>query len=369
MTGSYYVQTEELVWEAFALSVPVGLLAAAILVVNNVRDVDTDRRAGKRTLAVKLGRERARALFVAMLVLAFAVPLGRGGGRRPLLVAGADRCSPGRSRCRWCAPCALAPTGPPSTRRSPPPAGCWRSSHCCCPPASCSREAHAAASVDSAAPAVRDRQRGGDRPRAGGAPPRGRGRRDRPRRGGPVRAIRRGAAGARRGGAERRRRPASGPGARGRGDRPAGPRGARGAAPARRAAQGRAGREHDPARGPARGGGRAGARGPEPGLRLLQAEGRACPTTPSAWPPCARRSGPWPALRLDANAAWSVDDAVHAIRALEGHDLEFVEQPCAHARGAGRGARARVHPDRRRRGGGERARTCAAPSSWAPATW
>ena len=39
---------------------PVGLLAAAILVVNNVRDVDTDRRAGKRTLAVKLGRERAR---------------------------------------------------------------------------------------------------------------------------------------------------------------------------------------------------------------------------------------------------------------------------------------------------------------------
>ena len=46
---------------------PVGLLAAAILVVNNVRDVDTDRRAGKRTLAVKLGRERARGLFVAML--------------------------------------------------------------------------------------------------------------------------------------------------------------------------------------------------------------------------------------------------------------------------------------------------------------
>ena len=54
---------------------PVGLLAAAILVVNNVRDADTDRRAGKRTLAVKLGRERARVLFVAMLVVAFAVPL------------------------------------------------------------------------------------------------------------------------------------------------------------------------------------------------------------------------------------------------------------------------------------------------------
>ena len=47
-------------WEAFALAVPVGLLAAAILVVNNVRDLETDRRAGKRTLAVRLGRDRAR---------------------------------------------------------------------------------------------------------------------------------------------------------------------------------------------------------------------------------------------------------------------------------------------------------------------
>jgi 1,4-dihydroxy-2-naphthoate polyprenyltransferase len=74
VAGSYYVQTEELRWEAFALAVPVGLLAAAILVVNNVRDVDTDRRAGKRTLAVKLGRERARRLFTGMLVVAFAAP-------------------------------------------------------------------------------------------------------------------------------------------------------------------------------------------------------------------------------------------------------------------------------------------------------
>jgi 1,4-dihydroxy-2-naphthoate polyprenyltransferase len=75
VVGSYYVQTEELTWEAFALSVPVGLLAAAILVVNNVRDIDTDRRAGKRTLAVKLGRDRARRLYAAMLVLAVVAPL------------------------------------------------------------------------------------------------------------------------------------------------------------------------------------------------------------------------------------------------------------------------------------------------------
>jgi 1,4-dihydroxy-2-naphthoate octaprenyltransferase len=74
VVGSYFVQTEELRWEAFALGVPVGLLAAAILVVNNVRDVDTDRRAGKRTLAVKLGRERARLLFTAMIVTSFVVP-------------------------------------------------------------------------------------------------------------------------------------------------------------------------------------------------------------------------------------------------------------------------------------------------------
>ena len=73
VVGSYFVQTEDLRWEAFALSVPVGLLAAGILVVNNIRDADTDRRAGKRTLAVRLGRERARALFVACVTLAFAV--------------------------------------------------------------------------------------------------------------------------------------------------------------------------------------------------------------------------------------------------------------------------------------------------------
>ena len=38
--------------------------------------------------------------------------------------------------------------------------------------------------------------------------------------------------------------------------------------------------------------------------------------------------GPWPALRVDANGVWTVDEAVRAIRAIEEHDLEFVEQPC-----------------------------------------
>jgi 1,4-dihydroxy-2-naphthoate octaprenyltransferase len=49
----------------------VGLLASAILVVNNVRDLETDRRAGKRTLAVRLGRRRTRILYGAMLAIAF----------------------------------------------------------------------------------------------------------------------------------------------------------------------------------------------------------------------------------------------------------------------------------------------------------
>jgi 1,4-dihydroxy-2-naphthoate polyprenyltransferase len=75
VAGSYYVQAKHVEWEAFALAVPVGLLAAAILVVNNVRDLDTDRRAGKRTLAVRLGRERTRTLYGVMVYLAFPLAL------------------------------------------------------------------------------------------------------------------------------------------------------------------------------------------------------------------------------------------------------------------------------------------------------
>ena len=71
VAGSYFAQVEQLEWEALVLAVPVGLLAAAILVVNNVRDLETDRRAGKRTLAVRMGRERTRRLYVAMVAGAF----------------------------------------------------------------------------------------------------------------------------------------------------------------------------------------------------------------------------------------------------------------------------------------------------------
>jgi 1,4-dihydroxy-2-naphthoate octaprenyltransferase len=72
VNGSYYVQLEQLDWMPFALSIPIGLLATAILVVNNLRDIDTDRRAGKMTLAVRLGRERTRRLYVWLLAISFA---------------------------------------------------------------------------------------------------------------------------------------------------------------------------------------------------------------------------------------------------------------------------------------------------------
>jgi len=76
VNGSYYVQLERLDWMPFGLSLAVGCLATAILVVNNVRDLETDRRAGKHTLAVRIGRERTRRLYALLLAAALvAVPV------------------------------------------------------------------------------------------------------------------------------------------------------------------------------------------------------------------------------------------------------------------------------------------------------
>ena len=69
--GSAYVHLERLQLLAFAASVPVGLLATALLVVNNLRDIPTDAAAGKRTLAVRLGAPPTRALYVALLAGAY----------------------------------------------------------------------------------------------------------------------------------------------------------------------------------------------------------------------------------------------------------------------------------------------------------
>ena len=68
--GSAYVQLERVPWLAVAAAVPVGLLACAILLVNNLRDVDSDKEVGKRTLAVRVGRALTRRLYRASLTLA-----------------------------------------------------------------------------------------------------------------------------------------------------------------------------------------------------------------------------------------------------------------------------------------------------------
>ena len=73
--GSAYVQLERVPWLAVAAAVPVGLLACAILLVNNLRDVDSDAQVGKRTLAVRIGRDPTRQLYRASLLLPVAVVL------------------------------------------------------------------------------------------------------------------------------------------------------------------------------------------------------------------------------------------------------------------------------------------------------
>ena len=67
VAGTYYVQTGQVTWDVLAASVPVALTVTAILVVNNVRDIDTDRVAGKYTLAVYLGRRLARTELVVVV--------------------------------------------------------------------------------------------------------------------------------------------------------------------------------------------------------------------------------------------------------------------------------------------------------------
>jgi 1,4-dihydroxy-2-naphthoate octaprenyltransferase len=112
VVGTTYVQTGTIEGLAFAVAVPIGLLIVAILVVNNLRDIDGDAAVGKRTLAVMLGERATRATFAGLIVVAFvviavvgiarpwallgllSVPLGvppvrtvLGGGRGPRLIA------------------------------------------------------------------------------------------------------------------------------------------------------------------------------------------------------------------------------------------------------------------------------------------
>jgi 1,4-dihydroxy-2-naphthoate octaprenyltransferase len=67
--GSYYVQTQQINWEIVLLSIPIGSLSCAILVINNLRDRPLDELAGKRTLAVKLGDQKTRFFYGFLLLI------------------------------------------------------------------------------------------------------------------------------------------------------------------------------------------------------------------------------------------------------------------------------------------------------------
>jgi 1,4-dihydroxy-2-naphthoate octaprenyltransferase len=73
--GTYYVQALSLTPVVVLAAVPVGALTTAILVVNNLRDIDTDQRTGKRTMAVMLGPKATRAEYVGLLIVAYTAPV------------------------------------------------------------------------------------------------------------------------------------------------------------------------------------------------------------------------------------------------------------------------------------------------------
>ena len=86
VTGTYYVQSLTVTPTAIILSLSMGFLSVAILVVNNLRDIDTDRQSGKKTLAVRLGQKGARLELATMFVCAALVPA---------LLAGLELCGYG----------------------------------------------------------------------------------------------------------------------------------------------------------------------------------------------------------------------------------------------------------------------------------
>jgi 1,4-dihydroxy-2-naphthoate octaprenyltransferase len=73
--GTYYIQAKVLTTVALMAAVPPGLLITAIMVVNNLRDIDTDKKAGKRTLAVMLGRFQTIIEYKVLLWASYLVPL------------------------------------------------------------------------------------------------------------------------------------------------------------------------------------------------------------------------------------------------------------------------------------------------------
>jgi 1,4-dihydroxy-2-naphthoate octaprenyltransferase len=81
VVGTAYVQVGRLTWLEFVASVPVGLLACALLVINNLRDIPSDTAAGKRTLAVIMGDTRTRLLYAGCALVPFATALAMAPAR------------------------------------------------------------------------------------------------------------------------------------------------------------------------------------------------------------------------------------------------------------------------------------------------
>lgn len=73
VTGTYYVQAQRVSSLAWLSAIPIGLLAAAILVVNNLRDLATDRAVGKHTLAVRLGRTGTLIEYALLVLISYLI--------------------------------------------------------------------------------------------------------------------------------------------------------------------------------------------------------------------------------------------------------------------------------------------------------
>jgi 1,4-dihydroxy-2-naphthoate octaprenyltransferase len=73
VAGTAFVQMRSLSWMGLAASVPAGLLACALLMINNLRDIRSDSQVGKQTLAVRLGDARSRTAYVTALLVPFLV--------------------------------------------------------------------------------------------------------------------------------------------------------------------------------------------------------------------------------------------------------------------------------------------------------
>ncbi|MBO0834899.1 MAG: 1,4-dihydroxy-2-naphthoate polyprenyltransferase, partial [Actinobacteria bacterium] len=87
VVGTAYVQMDTFAWLPWAAAAAIGLLACALLVINNLRDIPTDRDSGKRTLAVVLGDHRTRQLYTSCILVPFCVVIALAPARPLSLLA------------------------------------------------------------------------------------------------------------------------------------------------------------------------------------------------------------------------------------------------------------------------------------------